>query len=222
MKRVTRLISLFLAFAVMTAFCSCGNVNKNANETAAASVSVEETTAATTEPTPTPTPTPEPTSTPTPTPTPVPNFGLEEFCPVLSSCVGISPDEALKTMEKFLGVKLDDVLESTNYEDKPCYFINLKVIIEGVTFTNMYIQGSLDEDIVEFISITNPDLSPEEMMDRYVTFDDLLEELYGGSDLSVDDETVCYSLRTDDDDIIINTGYLIGDGGSFWLNASPE
>ncbi len=216
MNRITKLISAALALAVMTTFCSCNIGNSKVSETTAATTeTVVETTAE-----PSPTPTPEPTATSTPTPTPIPTCGLEDVCPVLTSCIGVTADEALKEMEKFFGVKLDDYYETTNYDDKPCYFVNLNVVIEGVTFTSLYILSSADEDGVEFISFSNPDLTEKEMKDNYDLFDDILEEMYGGSDLSVDEETVSYSDRTADDGVLINTGYLIGEGGSLWLNAT--
>ncbi|MBR2555648.1 MAG: hypothetical protein IKE94_12375 [Aeriscardovia sp.] len=35
-------------------------------------------------------------------------------------------------------------------------------------------------------------------------------------------DTTCFALYEAENDVIINAGYLIGDGGSFWFNASPN
>ena len=221
MNRSTKLISAVLIFAVMASFCSCnGSEKKSGREKAdTTKEAVEEPTTETTEPT--STPTPEPTSTPTPTP--VPYYGLDPVSSLLASCVGIPSSEAQQKVSDYFGISLDDVYETTNYEGKPNYiYTGIWINVEDVYFDSLSILGSLEEDNVEYIILYNSEATPEEMVNNYAVYTARLNQLYGDPVALEEQDTMCFALYEAENDVIINAGYLIGDGGSFWFNASPN
>ena len=224
MNRIKKFISGVLVFAVLTAFCSCNGdkprTGREKSDTVKGTVeTIEETSEETTEPS--PTPTPEPTSTPIPTSVPV--HDLDSVSSLLASCVGIPSSEAAQKVSEFFGISLDDVYETTNYEGKPNYiYTGILVNAEGVYFDALSILGSLEEDNVEYIILYNPEATPEDMTTSYSIFKERLDQIYGDPLFTEEQDTMCYALYEAENDVIINAGYLIGDGGSFWFNASPN
>ena len=224
MNRITKLISGVLVFAVLTAFCSCSGdkprTGLEKSDTVKGAVETfEETYEETTEPS--PTPTPEPTSTPIPTPVPV--HDLDSVSSLLASCVGIPSSEAQQKFSEFFDVTLDNVYETTNYEGKPNYiFSSLTINVEGVYFDSMSIIASLEEDNVEYMILTSIEATPEDMTTSYSIFKERLDQIYGEPVVLEEQDTMCFALYYAENDVIINAGYLIGDGGSFWINVSPN
>ena len=220
MKRYFRLVSAFLAFAVMASLGSC-----TVGMTPPGSVATSETKAETTAepsptPTPEPTPTPTPIPTPTPTPTPVPvDHTTKALYKSLVSAMGQKHENAAKIIEDFVGTKLGDANENTNYDGKKEYIYYVEIKVDGVTFKQLSITTAKDKDKVVFISLHDGDFSEDEMKANYKLFNAKLKSLYGKPTSKISQKTVATTVYrvNKKKKREANTGYYLGQGQSFWL-----
>ena len=221
MKRLTKLVSLFIICAFAASLCSCANNQQATTPTTTATAATETTPEETTEPTPTPTPeptpTPAPTSTPTPTPAPT-NYAMSKVYTLMASTITKTPEQAKKLVEDFLGKPLG---EAEAYKQNLNY--NVEVMIEGVPFNqlNFQIGKGKNKNKVIFIAFTNTLDEKDKLQSYYSKYTKLLKKKYKKPYITQKSKTTCYSIYKINKKRECNTGWFVdanGYGKSFWIN----